>query len=101
MNNTLLIVLGMAVVTYIPRMLPMVFLKNLRLQPYIRRFLSFIPFAALGALIFPEILYSTESMASSMIGAGLAILLSLFTKNLMVIVLGGILGSFLYQMLVL
>jgi len=99
MHNTILIVLGMAVVTYIPRMLPMVLLQNLRLQPYIKRFLSFIPFAALGALIFPEILFSTESIPSSIIGASLAVLLAFYTKNLIIIVLSGILGSFLYQLL--
>lgn len=99
MRNSILIVLGMAVVTYIPRMLPMVLLQNLRLQPYIKRFLSFIPFAVLGALIFPEILFSTDSVPSSVIGASLAVLLAFYTKNLILIVLSGILGSFLYQLL--
>lgn len=99
MHNSILIVLGMAVVTYIPRMLPMVLLQNLRLQPYIKRFLSFIPFAALGALIFPEILFSTESIPSSIVGASLAVLLAFYTKNLIIIVLSGILGSFFYQFL--
>lgn len=99
MRNSILIVLGMAVVTYIPRMLPMVLLQNLRLQPYIKRFLGFIPFAALGALIFPEVLFSTESIPSSIVGAGLAVLLAFYTKNLILIVLSGILGSFLYQLL--
>lgn len=99
MHNSILIVLGMAVVTYIPRMLPMVLLQNLRLQPYIKRFLGFIPFAALGALIFPEILFSTESIPSSLVGAALAIVFAFYTKNLILIVLSGILGSFLYQLL--
>ncbi|NBG88711.1 AzlD domain-containing protein [Isachenkonia alkalipeptolytica] len=99
MNNTLLIVLGMAIVTYIPRMLPMVLLQKLRLQPYIKRFLSFIPFAALGALIFPEILFSTESLPSSLVGGLLAVVVALYSKNLILIVLSGILGSFLYQLL--
>ncbi len=98
MNNTLLVVLGMAMVTYIPRMLPMVLLKNLRLQPRVKRFLSFIPFAALGALIFPEILYSTDSVPSSLVGAFFALGVALCSKNLILIVLSGIFGSFFYQL---
>lgn len=98
MNNTLLVVLGMAIVTYIPRMLPMVLLKNLRLQPRVKRFLGFIPFAALGALIFPEILYSTDSIPSSLAGAFFALVVALRSRNLILIVLSGILGSFFYQL---
>ena len=98
MNNTLFVVLGMAIVTYIPRMLPMVLLQGLRLQPFIKRFLSFIPFAALGALIFPEILYSTDSIPSSLVGAFLAVTVALLSKNLIMIVLSGIFGSLLYQL---
>lgn len=99
MTNTVLIVLAMAVVTYITRMLPMVFLPSLRLQPYVKRFLSFIPFAALGALIFPEILFSTENVPSAMVGALFAITTAYYSKNLILIVINGIFGSFIYQLL--
>ena len=50
------LVFGMFLVTYIPRMLPMVLTKNLTFPTYIERWLSFIPYAALGALIFPKVL---------------------------------------------
>ena len=47
---------GMCVVTFVPRVVPLALGRDLRLPGWIRRWLSFFPFAALGALIFPGIL---------------------------------------------
>ena len=52
----LLLMLGMCLVTYIPRALPALFGGRLRLRPWAERFLNLIPYAALTALIFPGIL---------------------------------------------
>ena len=46
-------VLVMAVVTYVPRLVPFLFFKTESINPEFRRFLSYIPYAALGALILP------------------------------------------------
>ncbi|WP_018133159.1 AzlD domain-containing protein [Effusibacillus pohliae] len=89
-----LLVLGMGAVTYIPRMLPMVTLENIQLPPFWNRFLRFVPFAALSALIFPGILSSTGNMKSALAGGVIAVLLALLRVNLVLIVLGGILAAF-------
>ncbi len=47
---------AMAVVTFVPRIIPFFVGRNLNLPPWIRRWLSFFPAAALGGLIFPGIL---------------------------------------------
>lgn len=47
------VVVVMSVVTYIPRLLPLMFFRAERINPGFKRFLSFIPYAALGALIIP------------------------------------------------
>jgi branched-subunit amino acid transport protein len=47
---------GMCLVTFLPRVIPLVLGRDLVLPAWIRRWLSFFPFAALGALIFPGIL---------------------------------------------
>lgn len=44
---------GMALVTYIPRLAPFLALSERKLSPAFRRFLRFIPYTALGALIIP------------------------------------------------
>ncbi len=94
----LLVVAGMALVTYIPRMLPMVLLRDIKLSPFLNRFLKFIPYAAIGALVFPGLLYSTGSTASALAGGLVSAILAFFRLNLMLVVLGGIAGVYLWNM---
>jgi len=53
-NNILLLVLLMALVTFIPRLMPLVLVKADRLPARFKLFLSYIPYAVLGALIIPD-----------------------------------------------
>ena len=50
MEKTYLIILGMAFVTYVPRMLPLVVLNKIDLPPVVLSWLRLIPPAVLGAL---------------------------------------------------
>ena len=70
-----LIVIGMTLVTYIPRALPAVFLDRIKPGPKVERFLNLIPYTAMAALIFPGVL--TVDAAQPLIGilGGLAALL--------------------------
>ncbi|MFT9847260.1 AzlD domain-containing protein [Aneurinibacillus sp. REN35] len=100
MNMTLvLLVLGMGAVTYIPRMLPMVLLQNLQLPPFLQRFFQFIPFAALGALIFPGILTSAgeDNIAAAVAGGLVCVLFAWLRLNVMIVVLAGIITVLLWQ----
>ena len=49
------LILGMAVVTYIPRALPAVVIERVKLNPKVEKFLRLIPYTAMAALIFPGI----------------------------------------------
>lgn len=100
MDNLWMVVLAMGAVTYIPRMLPMVLLQNIQLPPFLDRFFQFIPYAALGALIFPGIIYSTGSTASAIAGSITAVGLALFRVNIIVVVLGAILGVIGWELLI-
>lgn len=51
-----LLILGMAVVTYLPRLLPAVFVSRIRFGPKTTKFLKLIPYTAIAALIFPGVL---------------------------------------------
>lgn len=53
MDNLFTIILLMLAVTYIPRLAPFYLVSNDSIPPVLKRFLSFIPYAALGALILP------------------------------------------------
>lgn len=54
--EVLLLVLGMTLVTYIPRALPAALLDRLRLGARMEKFLNLIPYTAMAALIFPGVI---------------------------------------------
>ena len=56
MSRALLLIFGMAAVTYLPRALPAVLLNRLRFQPQVEKFFQLIPYTAMAALIFPGVL---------------------------------------------
>lgn len=73
-----LLIFGMAAVTYLPRLAPFLFLNPDRWPRALRRGLERVPYAALGALIFPDILSAGESwwfgLSGGLIAGTLALL---------------------------
>jgi len=57
-SDILVIILTCGVVNYLLRVLPFIFSAGDNLAPYFKRFLNFMPVAALGALILPGIIIS-------------------------------------------
>lgn len=51
----LILILGMAVVTYLPRALPAVLIDKMKFSPKAEKFLRLIPYTAMSALIFPGV----------------------------------------------
>ncbi len=89
----------MGLVTYVPRMLPMVYLHSMELPHFLQRFLQFVPYAVLASLIFPGILYSVDHIYSAFIGGLVSVVLALSRMNLMIVVLGGIITVFICDQL--
>jgi branched-subunit amino acid transport protein len=58
-RETLVIILGMAIVTFLPRFFPMAFLTRIAIPEKVKIGLDYIPAAILSAIIFP-ILFSTD-----------------------------------------
>lgn len=54
----LLLFLGMGIVTYIPRWLPLILLSRRRMPEWLSQWLDLIPAAVLSALILPELVLS-------------------------------------------
>lgn len=54
-TEILLLILGMGLVTYIPRAIPAVFIDKLNFSPKVEKFLRLIPYTAMAALVFPAI----------------------------------------------
>ncbi|BCV21373.1 AzlD domain-containing protein [Moorella sp. Hama-1] len=55
-RQILILILGTALVTYLPRMLPLVLLSRVQLPEVFLRWLRYIPAAVLAALLAPGIL---------------------------------------------
>lgn len=92
------IIIGMGLVTYIPRMLPMAIGQRLQFPEWLKQWLSFVPYAVLGALIFPGILTVDPAKPwLGLIGGAAAIVLSLLFKNVIVVVIGAIAVVYLIQ----
>ncbi|BAQ10242.1 branched-chain amino acid transporter [Bacillus sp. OxB-1] len=82
---------GMALVTYIPRMIPLTWLDGKELPPIVTGVLRNIPYAVLGALIFPAILFVQEgNLLFGIIGAAAAFLIAIVGGGVMSVVLGTI-----------
>ncbi|WP_226659516.1 AzlD domain-containing protein [Pseudalkalibacillus hwajinpoensis] len=88
MSNTMIwLIIGLAIVTYIPRMVPLVFFNSDKIPSAIQNVLKNVPFAILGALIFPGILTINDDLLFGVIGAVAAILAAYLGANLIVVVM--------------
>jgi len=89
--NIYLLIIGMALVTYLPRLLPFLALDLEKLPPFIKTFLAYTPYAAMGALIFPGIWQSIPGNPSAIIaGAITSTLVSVLFKNLVISMASGV-----------
>ncbi len=93
--SILLLWVGMALVTYLPRMLPLVVLSRFRLPPLLLRWLEFVPVAVLSALLASGLLVQQGKLAlppahPEILAAVPAFLVAVWTRSLMGTVLAGI-----------
>ncbi|WP_458455916.1 AzlD domain-containing protein [Methanobrevibacter sp.] len=56
MDYIMLVILGCAIVTFISRVIPALFIDKLNFSPKVEKFLNLIPYTALAALICPGVL---------------------------------------------
>lgn len=93
-------IIGMGVVTYIPRMLPFILFKGKELPAFIQGVLKNVPYATLGALIFPAILLlQNDDIWYGLLGGAAAFLVAFLGANVIVVVLGSITVLTIYSSL--
>lgn len=96
MGKYLPLIIGMTLVTYLPRLLPLLMLKDKEIHPKIKSFLTYIPFTSLSILITRGIMETgSEILMATLVGLGVAGLISWLKDNLILSVLAGILSSFI------
>ncbi len=92
-SNAGFMILVMALTTYLIRVLPIaIFNKKLK-NRWIQDFLYYIPFCVLAAMTFPDILFSTNSLASGIVATIVALLLSWKEKDLVVVALSAVFAA--------
>ncbi|OEH85546.1 hypothetical protein BHU72_15095 [Desulfuribacillus stibiiarsenatis] len=92
-NSLILLILGMALVTYVPRAIPMIFLSDRDLPSWVNEWLGYIPVTVLSALLFPILFMKDQEVAISnniyLIAALPTFIMGFITKNIFVTVLVG------------
>lgn len=89
-----LYILVMAGVTYLIRMLPFTLFRQKIRSRFVRSFLHYIPYAVLSAMTIPAIFYSTGSLATSIAGAAVAVILAYLRQPLIVVALAAAAAAF-------
>lgn len=92
-----LTILGMGLLTYAIRLIPILALERLPLPPRLRQALRFVPPAVLSAIIFPELLWPGGvldlSLGNDRLIAGLlAIAVAWSSKNVLLTIAVGMLA---------
>ena len=77
MDYMTIVIIGCALVTFIPRLIPALFIDKLDFSPKVDKFLNLIPYTALAALICPGVLTVDNQLwyiglIGAIVAAGLA-----------------------------
>jgi branched-subunit amino acid transport protein len=95
--SLLLIILGCALVTFVPRITPFVLIRNLKLPQPLLKFLNYIPVCLLTSLIVQGVIVKNDSEVSidwhTLIIIIPTLLTALKSKSLLLTVLVGIVSA--------
>ena len=92
-------VIIMALVTYIPRALPLTLFSKQIKSRFIRSFLFYVPYAVLASLTFPSIFYCTQNFIAALVGTVIALALAYFEQSLVIVAAAAVLGIFLVNLI--
>src|SRR5665647_3054312 len=91
-----ILILGMAIVTYIPRALPAVLIDKMNFSSNMEKFLRLIPYTAMAALVFPAVLnVDANHISIGVLGALVAAFLAWKKLPVMVVVIAAIIMDML------
>ena len=96
----ILYLLVMAGVTYLVRMLPMVFFRKKITHRFVRSFLYYVPYTVLTVMTFPAVLYSTAYLASAIVGVLVAVVLAYFKRGLITVAIGASLSVLVCELII-
>ncbi len=77
-----LMVISMALITYVLRMIPLTFLRKKIRSTFLRSLFYYLPYAVLSAMTFPYIFFSTGDLLASVVGTIVALGVAVFSRSL-------------------
>lgn len=91
-------ILVMAGVTYLIRMIPLVFVRKKITNPRLLSFLYYVPYAVLSAMTFPAVLFGSGSIPAAAAGLVVGLITAYFQRSLITVALSSCLAAFLTQL---
>ena len=99
--DVMLMILGMVIVAYIPRVIPVFFAEKIKVGEKFEKFLNLIPYTALTCLVFPGILTTDQDKVYvGLIGGAVAGVLAWFKCPAIICVIAAIATDFLIYLIV-
>ena len=101
MTNRYIIIciLVTALVTYMIRMIPMVFFRKKITSRWIRSFLYYVPYSVLAAMTFPAIFTSTGTLTGGVAGCMAALVMAYFKRGLLSVAVVAALTAYIAQII--
>ncbi|NLW12541.1 MAG: AzlD domain-containing protein [Clostridiaceae bacterium] len=90
-------IIVMTVVTWLPRMLPLMLVRRRIENIFIRSFLFYVPYAVLAAMTIPAIFFATSSIWSALAGLIVALILGWNRRSLLTVALGASVAVFIIE----
>ena len=102
-SYVLLIIIGSGIVTLLPRVLPLVFLNNVKLKEDVVNWLNYIPVAVLAALLAQELLLYNGQISilnnEKLLAALPTFLVAILTKSLLGTVVVGVVSMLVIKLI--
>lgn len=100
MKYFIIALIVMAGVTYLIRALPFALCQGKVKNPFIVSFLAYVPYAVLGAMTFPAIIYSADNILAGMAGTVTALVLAYRRQSLLTVALAACGTAFLFLLFI-
>ena len=96
-----ILILFLCLSTYIPRMLPALFMDKIQVSGKVATFLQLIPYTAMASLVFPAILYVDENMWIGVVAGVVAVIAALKKLPVIGVVLSSVISCVILYMFML
>ena len=94
-TDRLILIVAMAITTYLIRMLPMTLFRRKIRSRFARSFFHYIPYAVLAAMLIPAVFFSTGNLLTAIVGFAVGVILSLSGRSLLTTVILSCLAAYL------